>query len=90
MYDGTPVYVPLCFGEGGDTNYVYIVTAVNLFGAVYAKKDGRRRARVLSVRFVPAVLHAVLSSSPRWFESNSCHVSPVYKSDNTVSVMKGC
>lgn len=38
MYDGTPVYVPLCFGEGGDTNYVYIVTEVNLFGAVYAKK----------------------------------------------------
>lgn len=45
---------------------------------------------MLSVGFVPAVLHAVLSSSPRWFESNSCHVSPVYKSDNTVSVMKGC
>lgn len=45
---------------------------------------------MLSVGFVPAVLHAVLSSPARWFESNSCHMPPVYKSDNTVSVMKGC
>lgn len=43
MYDGTPVYVPLCFGEGGDTIYVYIATEVNLFGAVYEKKKKKRR-----------------------------------------------
>lgn len=41
MYDGTPVYVPLCvLGREGNTIYVYIATEVNLFGAVYAKKTG--------------------------------------------------
>lgn len=55
MYDGTPVYVPLCFGEGGDTNYVYIVTEVNLFGAVYAKKRWEEKSK--------SVISTICSSS---------------------------